>query len=201
MVQEQVSESKTELVLVKAQETTTINVAMAAVFAALSVAVAPVARFLPRLQWGIALFDPVSIFWLCGFLLGGIPVGLVCLVAGTIGLFFFDPTLIGPLFKAVATAPFMLVPYLFARKVGSIDGIRLGETGLYLKAMIIAYVIRLALMLPINLTIVPLLWGISDLNFIAQYTIILNTVQSFWDALIPFLVIHRSGIFARFKTW
>ncbi len=200
MVQEKAIKTESEVVLYT-EGTSAKKIALAAELAALSIAVAPVARFLPRLQWGIALFDPVSIFWLSGFLLGGLEVGMICLIAGTIGLFFFDPTLIGPLFKAAATLPFIIVPYLFARHAGSVDGLRLEDKRRYLGAMIIAYIVRLAIMLPVNLTIVPILWGISDLTFIAQYTLILNTVQSFWDALIPFIVVHSSGIFRRFRTW
>ena len=54
------------------------KVVTASVLAALSIAVAPIASFVPRIPgWGIALFDPVSIFWVVAFLLGGYWVGIL----------------------------------------------------------------------------------------------------------------------------
>ena len=68
------------------------QVVIASVLAALSIAVAPIASFVPRIPgWGIALFDPVSIFWVVAFLMGGYWVGIMSAFAGTFGLFLYDP--------------------------------------------------------------------------------------------------------------
>ena len=40
----------------------TKKIALAAIFASLSIAITPVASIIPRMPWGIALFDPSSFF-------------------------------------------------------------------------------------------------------------------------------------------
>ena len=87
--------------------------AFAAIMAAISIASSPIASVIPRIPgWDIALFDPVSFFWIIAFLVGGISVGMVTVFAGTLGLFFFDPSGVGPLFKLLATAPMIIIPWL-----------------------------------------------------------------------------------------
>ncbi|MFW9920148.1 MAG: hypothetical protein ACFFED_11140, partial [Candidatus Thorarchaeota archaeon] len=67
--------------------------------------------------------------------------------------------------------------------------------------MLVAYLVRLSLMMPLNLVIVPALFGISDVSFIIMYTLILNTLQSLWDTLVPFLIVYRTRIFDEFRMW
>lgn len=178
--------------------------ALAAVMAALSLASSPIASVVPRVPgWDIALFDPVSFFWIIAFLIGGIFVGLVAAFAGTVGLFFFDPSGIGPIFKILATAPMIIIPWLAvhftARKTG---GRILASPSFYITAMIVAFLLRLFIMVPVNLVMVPILYGnIYPAEFIVTYAVILNTSQSIWDALIPFLIVYPTGIFKHFKMW
>lgn len=199
-------------------------VATAAILASLSIAVSPVASVVPRVPlFGIAVFDPISLFWVIAFLVGGIWVGSVSMVAGVIMLNFFDPyPIIGPLLKFLATAPMILLPWLAVRgadrvgKSGILSRIpRLGNgieegakggsmlSGRYLfgALMFLAYLVRLAVMIPVNLTVVPILWGVSDYVFIVGYTFVLNTIQSFWDAFLPFIVIHRTPVFKNYGMW
>jgi hypothetical protein len=185
------------------------QVVVAGVLAALSIAVAPVASMLTRLAgWGIALFDPVSLFWIAAFLIGGIRVGMVSTGAGTIGLFFFDPTGIGPMFKFAATAPMILIPWLGVKKFGRGMGgkflsrpLRGLTYGNYAVLMILAFIVRLLLMIPLNLAIVPIIAPFFTPDQIIAYTLTINAFQSVWDAAVPFIVVFPSTVFDHFKMW
>jgi hypothetical protein len=180
----------------------TRKIAVSAVLGALSIALGATATFIPRLPgWGIALFDPVSIIWVIAFLLGGIEVGLITTYAGFFGLFLFDPTGVGPVFKLLATIPLILLPWLAMKRAKRRAGSYLSSRRFYAMCMFFAYIVRLALMIPINLVVVPVLFGLTDVMFIIQYTLILNTLQSLWDALIPFLIVYRTPLFREFGLW
>lgn len=180
-----------------------IQVATASILAALSVAVAPVASFVPRIPgWGIAIFDPVSIFWVVSFLLGGYQVGLLSAVAGTFGLFLYDPTAIGPVFKLLATLPMILVPWYGVHRMrGKAGGESLSKVKFYVTLMTIAFIVRLAIMVPVNVAYGAIAYPFFTVDFIIGYAIILNAFQSLWDALIPFLVVHKTDVFKAFKMW
>ncbi|MFW9887388.1 MAG: hypothetical protein ACFFER_04360 [Candidatus Thorarchaeota archaeon] len=202
----------------------TKKIAAAAILASLSVAVSPVASFVPRVPtFGIAIFDPISLFWIIAFLVGGIWVGLFSIAAGGIMLNFYDPfKIIGPLLKVLATAPMVILPWLAVRRNGnqqdrgilkatsrltgnveddSRGGLALSKVRLYTGLMFLAYLIRLAVMIPVNLVVVPLIWSVSDPTYIISYTVILNTIQSFWDAFLPFIVVHRTQVFKSYGMW
>ncbi|MDF1538239.1 MAG: hypothetical protein P1Q69_04995 [Candidatus Thorarchaeota archaeon] len=181
----------------------TKRIALGAILGALSIALSVTAAFIPRIPgWGIALFDPVSLIWIIAFLIGGIEVGMITTYAGFFGLFLFDPTGVGPIFKFLATVPMILVPWVamnFSSK--RIDGSHLSSLRSFSKYMVVAYIFRLGIMIPLNLLVVPLLFGISDVTFIVMYTLILNTLQSFWDAVIPFYIVHSTRLFENFRMW
>ncbi len=196
------------------------RVVLASVLASLSIAIAPIAEMVPRIPgWGIAFFDPVSIFWIISFLIGGIWVGLVSTVAGTMGLFLYDPTAIGPVMKFIATLPMILVPAYGVRKLRNtkgegknsrpwyrgdnnlVGGEALSRPKFYATLMIIAFVLRLVLMVPINLLYGSIAYPFFTIEFIINYAIILNSFQSLWDALIPFIIVYPTGIFKTFKMW
>jgi hypothetical protein len=181
-----------------------IQLTVAAVFAALSAAVSPIASMLPRIPgWGIALFDPVSFFWIIAFLIAGIRVGMLSTTLGAFCLFFFDPTGIGPVFKFLATAPMIFVPWLGVRRYGrGMGGQFLARGGNYAILMVAAFFVRLLLMIPLNLVIVPLLFSpYATWDYIITYTLVVNAIQSLWDALVPFLVIYPTSVFEHFKMW
>jgi hypothetical protein len=196
------------------------RVVVAALLAALSIAVTPVATYVPRLNWGIALFDPTSIFWIIAFLIGGIWVGLVSMSAGVLLLNFFDPFApVGPLVKLVATIPMIVIPWLgtkfvqwrsegdlFHQNKQGEKGVEargriLSKPGFFAVMMVLALLVRLAITIPVNLSVVPTLYGVTDVNFIIMYTIVLNISTSFFDALIPYLVVYPTSVYDNFKLW
>jgi hypothetical protein len=193
-----------ELVEVSGRSERTTRIAVGAVLAALSVAVAPSIGFIARVAgWGIAFFDHVSLFWMVAFLLGGPLVGSISLIAGGIALFPFDPfSPFGPVFKIIATLPMMAVPWYGVKRLRSAGG---GETlsrpRFYITLMLLAFVIRLALMIPINLAYGALFAPFLTVEFILNYAIVLNGFQSFWDALIPYVIVHPTGLFKHFRLW
>lgn len=179
------------------------QVVTASVLAALSIAVAPIASIVPRIPgWGIALFDPVSIFWVVAFLLGGYWVGILSSFAGTLGLFMYDPTAIGPVFKILATLPMIIIPWFGVLRLKSKDGGKsLSKPRFYATLMTSAFILRLAIMVPVNLVYGAIAMPFLTMEFILGYAIILNAFQSLWDALIPFIIVHRTGIFKSFGMW
>lgn len=179
------------------------KIVTASVLAALSIAVAPIASFVPRIPgWGIALFDPVSIFWVIAFLLGGYWVGILSTFAGTFGLFLYDPTAIGPIFKLLATLPMIVVPWFGVRRLqNEVGGESLSRTRFYATLMISAFILRITIMVPVNLLYGAIALPFLTVQFILGYAIILNAFQSLWDALIPFIIVHKTDIFKSFGMW
>ncbi|MFW9803715.1 MAG: hypothetical protein ACFFFC_13730 [Candidatus Thorarchaeota archaeon] len=180
------------------------KVALAGIMTSLSLAVTPIASVIPRIPgWEIALFDPVSFFWIITFLVCGIEVGIFSMLAGTMGLFFYDPSGIGPVFKLLATLPMIVIPWLLVRFRGQDHGgISLANPVLFTGSMAIATLVRLLIMVPANLVMVPILYGpVWTAEFIFTYALILNLSQSLWDSLIPYATVHLSPIFERFGMW
>jgi hypothetical protein len=67
--------------------------------------------------------------------------------------------------------------------------------------MILAFILRIAIMVPVNLVYGALALPFLTVEFILGYAIILNAFQSLWDALIPFIIVHKTGIFKSFGMW
>ncbi|MGQ4910815.1 MAG: hypothetical protein ACP6KW_01465 [Candidatus Thorarchaeota archaeon] len=182
------------------------QIVVASVLAALSIAIAPSALMIQRVAgWGIALFDPVSLFWIAAFLIGGFKVGFVSMLAGTMGLFAYDPTGIGPVFKFLATLPMMAVPWYGARKLRSeVGGEALSRPKFFFTLMALAFLVRLGLMLVANFIywgfILPSL-GPAEIVYIVTVVLSINTVQSVGDSLVPFLVVYPTGLFKHFRMW
>lgn len=180
------------------------KIAVGGILASLSVAVAPSVGFIARVAgWGIALFDHVSIFWMVSFLIGGPIVGSISLVAGGIALFPFDPfSPFGPIFKMVATLPMMVVPWYGVRKIkNGTKGESLSKPKFYATLMVLAFLLRVSIMVPINIAYLALFAPVISLEVIINFGIILNAFQSLWDALIPFIAVHPTGVFKHFKMW
>jgi hypothetical protein len=194
-----------EMELVRASDSTddVMEIVVASVLASLSIAVAPVAGFLTRVGgWGIALFDPVSLFWVAAFLIGGRKVGFVSMAAGTVGLFLFDPTGIGPFFKLAATAPMIIVPWVLAnRSEHDRKGMYLSDTRAYTVSMLGASILRLAIMIPVNLIVVSIMLPFIGISEIITITLTLNAFQSFWDALVPYVIVHKTPVYDKFGMW
>ena len=181
------------------------QIVVASVLASLSIAIAPSATMIARVAgWGIALFDPVSLFWIAAFLIGGYRVGIISMSAGTLGLFLYDPTAIGPIFKFAATLPMILIPLYGVMKLRSeVGGEALSKPKFYTSMMSIAFIVRLAIMIPFNFLYWSLLMPIDGAAFVYILVVVLsiNSVQSIGDAVVPYLVIHPTGIFKHFGMW
>jgi hypothetical protein len=180
------------------------KVAVAAIFAAASIAASPIASFLPRIPgWDIALFDPVSFFWIAAFLIGGIWIGLISAAAGMMGLFLYDPSIIGPVFKFEATLIMIIIPWLIVKKFGKHQGGNfLHSPRVYLASMAVAALLRISVMVGTNLAVIPVLYGPAlTAEFIITYALLINGFQSLLDALVPYLVVHVTPVFERFGLW
>ena len=180
------------------------KIAVGGILASISVAVAPSIGFIARVAgWGIAFFDHVSIFWMISFLIGGPLVGSISLIAGGIALFPFDPFApFGPIFKMLATMPMMVVPWYGVRRLkNNVGGEALSKPRFYATLMVMALLLRLAIMIPVNLAYMLLFIPVFSIEMIINFGIILNVSQSLWDALIPFLIVHPTGVFKNFKMW
>jgi hypothetical protein len=180
------------------------KIAVGGILASVSVAVAPSIGFIARMAgWGIALFDHVSIFWMVSFLIGGPLVGSISLIAGGIALFPFDPfSPFGPIFKIIATLPMMVVPWYGVRRLKSeVGGESLSRPKFYATLMVLAFLLRVAIMVPINIAYLALFAPVISLEVIINFGIILNASQSLWDALIPFIIVYPTGVFKHFKMW
>ncbi len=182
------------------------EIVTASVLAALSIAVAPSASMIMRVAgWGIALFDPVSLFWIAAFLIGGRRVGIISTCAGTLGLFLYDPTAIGPVFKFLATLPMILIPWFGAQQIKPMGGGEaLAKPAVYFSLMTLAFVVRLAIMIPVNFlywAIMLTTMDIETITYILVVVLSINSVQSLGDALIPYLVVYPTGIYKHFGIW
>ncbi|TFH07017.1 MAG: hypothetical protein E4H14_09460 [Candidatus Thorarchaeota archaeon] len=181
------------------------QIVVASVLASLSIAIAPSASMIARVAgWGIALFDPVSLFWIAAFLIGGYRVGIISMSAGTLGLFLYDPTAIGPIFKFAATLPMILIPLYGVMKLRSeVGGEALSKPKFYTSMMGLAFIVRLAIMLPFNFLYWSLLMPIDGAAFVYILLVVqsINSVQSLGDAIVPYLIIHPTGIFKHFGMW
>ncbi|MFX1368850.1 MAG: hypothetical protein ACFFAY_09650 [Promethearchaeota archaeon] len=180
------------------------KVAVAAILASLSLAATPIAAFLPRIPgWDIAIIDPVSFFWIIAFLVGGLWIGLASAAVGMVGLFFFDPSVVGPIFKFEATFIMIIIPWAMVRYFGGErSGAYLGALREYGSSMLLATVIRLPVMVATNLIVVPLFFpGAFTVEQIISLAIWINSFQSIADAVIPWLVVHASPVFKRFGMW
>lgn len=183
---------------------TTLQLAGAAVFGALSIVLAVVATFLPRTPEGFAYFDPVSIVWILCFIIFGPVAGILCSIIGMIGLMFFDPFApIGPLLKLCATLPMIIVPTLLKKlykpEVGS--DVLLDRKN-YFVSGIIAIVIRIVIMVPINIAVyIALGFPMAGLGYWIIIVILLNGLQGLWDMLVPYIIVVGAKINERFEIW
>ena len=97
----------------------------------------------------------------------------------------------------------IIIPWLAVRfSAPEEGGSKLASFRFFVMVMLAATVLRLLIMVPTNIVMVPILYGpVWTADFIIYYTIILNLSQSLWDALIPYLLVHKSQIFEKFGMW
>ena len=96
----------------------------------------------------------------------------------------------------------IVVPWLSVRRTRRVArGETLSNPKYFSMIMILAFVVRLALMIPINLAYGAIAYPFFTMEFIASYALILNAFQSLWDALIPFIIVYPTGVYKTFKMW
>jgi len=172
------------------------------VFAALSIVMSPIAFMLPRVGWGQAIIDPVSLPWMFCFFLFGLKAGVTCAIIGALALFIFDPTaipILGPLWKLIATTPLMIIPYIVQR---SFRGERkeFATFRSYALASIPAIIVRAAIMPPLVLLYLSFLFGSwwefhGGLVIVAATIAVLNTLQSAVDVGVPWAILYATRRF------
>ncbi|QEE16286.1 hypothetical protein DSAG12_02116 [Promethearchaeum syntrophicum] len=199
------------------QKKLTIEIAGAAIFGALSIALSYLSTpYIPRVAWGLAYFDPVSIIWIMSFFVFGFRAGLLTSVIGTLGLMPFDSFApIGPLMKFGSTIWFVLIPYLYTRlKLKSApSGKDIKKLQNYIPSVILAWLIRCIVMTVINyllltyVVIIPvdLEWlGLSQISRVWVIIItvfLLNTIQTLFDIIVPYLLVFSTKIYDRFEIY
>ncbi|MHA1775676.1 MAG: hypothetical protein ACTSWC_02815 [Promethearchaeota archaeon] len=191
--------------------TLNLEIAGAAIFSALSIALSYTATFIPRIPgWYIAWFDPVSLIWIAAFLIFGFRAGLITAIIGTIGLAPFDPTIwIGPVMKFLSTIWFIVIPYYWMRlQRKSLTHENLKVPKNYFPPMIIAWILRVILMVFLNIVILKYMFNVLDymtlgwLGFNATTGVIavvvtvifINTLQTLFDVLLPYFVVFKTPI-------
>jgi riboflavin transporter FmnP len=185
----------------------TLQIAGAAIFGALSIALSFLSPILPRVPQGIAFFDPVSIVWVACFLIYGPMSGILCCVIGFIGLIPFDVSIpvIGPLMKFCATIPLVVVPILLLRlyrqEKGVIRSQKLKKPRNYILCGAIAITVRVVVMVILNIVVYLSFFGSEGLEAWLVMIIIINPIQSIWDLLIPYLLVYGTKLDVKFKIW
>jgi len=182
----------------------TLQIAGGAIFGALSLVLSFLAAFLPRTPEGLAYFDPVSIIWVICYLIFGPLAGLISAVIGMLLLMPFDPFApIGPLMKFIATFALILPSYLLMRYIKKdISSGTLKEPKTYATYGVIGIIVRIVVMVPINI-VVYLALGYPP-AFLGAYLIVvvlINTLQSVWDLVIPYLIVYGLKIDEKFEIW
>ena len=199
------------------QKKLTIEIAGAAIFGALSIALSYYStEFIPRVAWGLAYFDPVSIVWIMAFFIFGFRAGILTSLIGTIGLMPFDPFApIGPLMKFGSTVWFILIPYLYSRLLlkSEPSGKDIKKLRIYIPSTIIAWLIRCILMTTLNYLLLTYMFHMSaDLEWLGFSHItgvwaiivtvfVLNSIQTLFDVIVPYLLVFTTKIYDRFEIY
>jgi len=185
----------------------------AAIFGALGAVVAfMTAPYLPRLAWGIAWIDPVSIIWVACFLIFGAAAGILCCFIGTVALMFVDPfTPVGPVMKLLATLPMILIPFIILKLKKSWNYSSIELKGKKIIPLTLASIaVRLIIMFPANVLVFIFmfggvesagsLWGLQGIWVILAVVIVINTLQGIWDIGISWLIVYPTKIY-QYATW
>jgi len=177
-----------------------IQISGGAIFAAISIAISPIVSIIPRLPgWGFAFFDPTSLPWIFSFLIFGPIAGILSTSIGSLGLVLWDPTGIGPLFKFLATIPLIIIPTIFLKLYKQGNGKRTSNKLMnplnYAIFGIIALIVRILLMLIINGAI----YGFSV--YVITFVLLINSIQTAFDLIIPYIVVFGLRYDERFQYW
>ncbi len=189
----------------------TIEITGAAIFSALSIVFGMIDLTILRVPgWYIAYFDPISLIWIMAFLIFGVRAGIITAIIGTIGLMPIDPTIwIGPMMKFLSTIWFIVIPYIWVRlnsKNKSIENVQ--KLSNYIPSVVVAWIIRCLLMMLLNYLILKYMFfmiddmtlgwlgfeQISGLTAVIVTLLLINTLQSIFDATIPYILVFKTPI-------
>ena len=185
----------------------TIQLVGAAIFSALSLVVSVfIVPILPRTPEGMAFFDPVSIIWVACFLIFGPIAGILCCIIGMILLMPFDPFApIGPLMKFMATLSLIIVPIyllkLYKHEEGELKSKKLKDPKTYIIYGLLGTAFRIIVMVILNIIVYLVLFGPQGLEYWVIIVILVNTLQSVWDLLIPYLLVFKTNLDEKFEIW
>lgn len=200
----------------------TLEVTGAALFGAMSLVLSAfVTPIIPRLAWGIALIDPVSILWITCFLIFGVKSGLLCCLIGTLALFPFDLYApIGPLMKLAATLSLIIVPIILLRLYKTEPGVRNSQKykklTSYILTGLLGIILRVIVMMIFNVWLLLTLFSFrlegTNLGFIGLPSIsgwdavvigviIINVETSLWDLILPYLVVYGLKLDQKYEIW
>lgn len=201
----------------------TLEIAGAAIFAALSIVVgAFITPIIPRVPgWFIAIIDPISIIWIICLLIFGVRSGLLCSVVGAVGLMPFDPTVwLGPLMKLASTLSIIIVPIVLLKLYKTDPKIKasqkLKKPRNYVFYGFLGMILRIIVMVLLNIVVFATIYASElesiSLAFLGLPTItgitaiiigapIINAWQSVVDLLIPYLLVFQTGIDEKFEIW
>ncbi len=213
--------SQQERVITKRNSPLTLKIAGAGIFAALSLIVSLLTtKYLPRVQWGLALFDPVSIIWIAAFFIFGYETGIITSVLGMFLLMPFDDwTPWGPIMKFTATIPLIIIPLLLNLiKKKPLASEMVLENKKITFNWILAVVVRLIVMVIFNIVIINMLFGgdafalyqdlgfmglpgITGWNAVIGTVIVINALQSVWDYLLSVALVKAVFSGRRTLPW
>ncbi len=197
-----------ERVVKKINRTITLKIAGAGIFAALSLVLSALSLVLPRVQWGLALFDPVSVIWILAFFVFGYEAGILTSIVGMFLLIPFDPFgYIGPVMKFTATVPLIIIPLIinFIRRRPRNSDYILNNKTLVIN-WVSGTIVRVVVMVIFNIIIINLMFGgdefasavsleflgftgVTGWTAIVWTVAVINILQSIWDYLIPLILI------------
>jgi riboflavin transporter FmnP len=200
--------------VVQQKNNVSLKVAGAAIFSALSYVVAFfTTKYIPRVPgWQIAYFDPISIIWMMAFLIFGFEAGLLTYAIGFVILMVFDPSApIGPVMKIAATIWFVLFPYLYTKLKSKqpFSQENLKQLKYFIPSVLIGLIFRIIFMMAANFIILlyifnipleymSLSWiGLPNINAVPAVivtVILINTIQTIFDTLVPYLVVFKTNL-------
>ncbi|MFW9989131.1 MAG: hypothetical protein ACFFC3_10780 [Candidatus Odinarchaeota archaeon] len=185
----------------------TIQIVGAAIFAAISLILSLyVVPYLPRTPEGFAYFDPVSIIWVTCFLIFGRIAGILCTITGSVLLFPFDPfSPIGPLMKLAATFSLIIVPILLLSLKNRKRKERLSQIykkpRTYIIYSSLGVITRIIVMVMLNIIVYLTFYGPEGLEYWVMIVILLNSLTSLWDLLVPYLIVFGTKLDEKFEIW
>lgn len=205
---------ETEKVKVELEAVKTIKFVGGTILGTLSIVLVPFTQFIPDLPWGMKMFDPTSFPWLIAFFLFGVEAALISATVGAIGITFLGHThFIGAIMKFSATVPMFLVPAAIIKVLPKINysSKTLRKPYIWFPLAFFGALTRFVVCFFLNLYwAVPLWTGLTTSEVLETFggyfnffliVVGWNAWQSFWDALLPWLIIYSTKLNENYSYW